>query len=265
MPTERPAFDPLSHLELRQALAEGRVRTMYQPIVRMSDGTAVGLEALARLVDPVRGTLGPDEFVPTMERVGLGRAVFEAVVRAAFDDWRHGGLADLGLTLAVNLPLDVLMEPVARDWLDAARRANLIPAERIIIELTESQPLLRLPELAGATADLRARGYGLAIDDVGPGVRDHSPLLDLPFTVLKLDRALVQAGREDPECAFFAEVMQAARRAGLVVIAEGVEDEATWAAMAARGVDRVQGYLVSRPLSAADTVAWVHGHAPALS
>jgi EAL domain-containing protein (putative c-di-GMP-specific phosphodiesterase class I) len=245
--------------ELRLALAGGQVRTMYQPIVRVSDRCPVGLEVLARLADPVRGLLEPDQFVAGMEVAGLGRALFEAVIEAAFADWHGGGLGRLGVSLAINLPLDVLIEPGARDWLEGARARHGVPAERIVIELTESQPLLSMPELAVAAAALRALGYGLAIDDVGPDIRDHGPLLDLPFTVLKLDRALVQATGEGTAPDFLRGVMVAARAAGLVVVAEGVEDEATWAAMAAHGVDHVQGYLVSRPLTAAGTVAWHAG------
>ena len=258
--TPTPAdLAPLDPTELRQALEDQRVRTMYQPIVRLLDRCPVGLEVLARLADPIRGMLEPDEFVPAMERAGLGRALFEAVILAAFDDWQQAGIGKLGLTLAINLPLDVLIQPSARDWLDATRASHGIPASHVVIELTESQPLLSMPELATAAAELRALGYGLAIDDVGPDIRDHAPLLDLPFTVLKLDRAIVQATRCGRSAAFITSVITAARRAGLTIVAEGVEDEATWEAMEAHGVDHVQGYLVSRPLSAAGTVAWLEG------
>src|SRR6185369_1509514 len=141
------------------------------------------------------------------------------------------------LTLAINLPLDVLLIPEMLAWLDDERSAAGIAPERIVIELTESQPLARLPELAIATARLRARGYGLAIDDVGPDIRDHSPLLDLPFTVLKLDKNLVQRAPLDAATAIFlATTLRDATAASLTVIAEGVEDTETWAHMSALGV-----------------------------
>ncbi len=258
--TPTPAdLAPLDPNELRQALAAAHVRTMYQPIVRLSDRCPVGLEVLARLFHPARGMLEPDHFVPAMERAGLGRALFEAVIGSAFDDWQRAGIGSLGVSLAVNLPLDVLIQPDARAWLEATRSRHAIPAARIIIELTESQPLLGMPALAAAVAELRSHGYGLAIDDVGPDIRDHAPLLDLPFTMLKLDRALVQSIRTGGSIDFIRAVMASARLAGLIVVAEGVEDEATWDAMAAHGVDHVQGFLVSRPLSADAAVAWHEG------
>ncbi len=250
---------PLDLTELRQALAGQRVRILYQPIIRLSDRCPISIEVLARLADPVRGVLEPGAFVPGMEDAGLGRALFEAVIETAFSDWHDAGIGALGMSLAINLPHDVLIDPTLRNWLEAARIRHAIPAGRIVIELTESQPLLRMPELGLAVTALRAWGYGLAIDDVGPDIRDHAPLLDLPFTSLKLDRALVQAIGSGESLAFMRTVMASARLAGLTVVAEGVEDERTWHAVAAHGVDHVQGYLVSRPLAAAALVAWHDG------
>ncbi len=241
---------------MRAALAGHRIRTLYQPVVRLRDRCPVGIEVLARLAGPDETLVGPDAFVPGMEAGGLGRALFEAVIGSAFDDWQSAGLGDLGVTLAVNLPLDVLIEPAARAWLEATRLRHRIAAESITLELTESQPLLGIPELAAAAAELRGHGYGLAIDDVGPDIRDHTPLLDLPFTILKLDRGVVQAATEPDAAAFIRGAIAEARLAGLTVVAEGVEDEATWQAMVAHGVDHVQGFLVSRPLTAAAMVAW---------
>ena len=158
--------------------------------------------------------------------------------------------------MAVNLPLDVLVLDEARTWLEAMRRESGVPAGKIVIELTESQPVAALPGLTSAAIELREWGYGLAIDDVGPDMRDHLPLVGLPFTALKLDRALVRAATEGSAAAFLAEVMAAARASGWLVIAEGVEDEVTWAAMAAQGIDQIQGFLVSYPLSPEGVVAW---------
>jgi EAL domain-containing protein (putative c-di-GMP-specific phosphodiesterase class I) len=247
----------LDSMDLQTALIEARIQTLYQPIVRMSDRQPVGLEVLARLDHPDHGTVEPDSFVPDMEKAGLGGLLFEAVVRRAFLDWHEAGIDRLGLTLAVNLPLDVLMRPDAIAWLEGECARGGIPPEKIIIELTESQEIADLPQLAEAVRTLRFHGFGLAIDDVGPDVRDHSPLLDLPFTMLKLDRSLVRAaGNGGPDATFLEVAMAAARRAGLVVIGEGVENDAMWHHLAASGVDQVQGYLVSHPLTAGEVVAW---------
>ena len=124
-----------------------------------------------------------------------------------------------------------------------------MPAHRVVVELTESSPLPALTELAIVTRRLRALGYGIAIDDVGPELRDHRSLIDLNFTELKLDKALVRDARVDPDAlGFLADAIKAAAGVGMTVTAEGVEDEATWERMRALGVDRAQGYLISRPV-----------------
>lgn len=252
-PTDAPV--PLS--ELRAALAGSGVRNHYQPIVRFADRLPVGLEVLARLEHPTRGLLGPDLFVTQFEDVGLVWDLTQAVVREAFADWNGDRLDRLGLTLALNLPLDLLLLPATLGWLDGQRRAAGIEATRINVELTESQPVARIDELRAAVAGLRGAGYGVAIDDVGPGVRDHRALLDLDFSILKLDKELVRGSRENPTAQdFLLRAVEAARAARLLVIAEGVEDAEIWDRMQRLGVDEAQGYLIARPLEAAAVPAW---------
>ena len=126
-----------------------------------------------------------------------------------------------------------------------------------MIELTESLPLSRLPELRSAACRLREFGYGLAIDDVGPDIRDHSALLDLPFSMMKLDKNVVQdAGNIREARDFLVSAIADAAAAGLTVIAEGIENEATWSQMRDLGADIAQGFLVGRPLRAAAVPAW---------
>lgn len=250
---------PLATAELQEALTRARIQTLYQPVIRFRDRHPVGLEVLARLDHPARGLLDPDQFVPPMEDAGLSWALTEAVVARAFAEWGGDRLASLDLTLALNIPLDVLLIPEALARLDTARVKAGIAAHRLVLELTESRPVIRLPELHMIALRLRALGYGLAIDDAGPAVRDHSALLGLPFTMLKLDKEVVQdAPDDDAAHDFLVGAIAAARRAGLTVTAEGVESEAIWTHMQGLGVDLAQGFLISRPLPTAAVSAWRH-------
>ena len=250
----------LAEADLHEALREGRLAMRYQPIVRMADRRPVGLEVLARLEHPVHGTLPPDLFVPGMERAGLGWPFTQAVVQQAFADWDAGRLARTGLSLAVNFPLDVLKVPSALDWLESARTPTGIAASDLLVELTESQPIGEIAGLDTAVRRLRAFGYGIAIDDVGPDIRDHSALLGLPFTALKLDKDLVRRARHDgADRTFLIRAIAAARRAGLRTVAEGVEDAAIWHAMRALGIDEAQGFLISRPLPPQAVAVWLAG------
>ncbi len=248
---------PVPLQELREALAGARLRTCYQPIVRIADRKPVTLEVLARLDHPVRGLVAPDLFVPQYEAAGLAWPMTEAVVRRSFAEWTSAGLDRLGLGLALNFPLDGLLIPQALRWLDEQRQEAGIAATSITIELTESRPVTRLAELRAATTRLRRAGYGLSIDDVGPNVRDHRELLKLPFSALKLDKDVVQDSPRFPEARRFLDTaITAARAAGMTVVAEGVSDGALWNRMAELSIDHAQGFLVGRPMPAAAVAEW---------
>jgi len=246
---------PLS--ELHDALATARIYNRYQPVVRMADRVPVGLEVLARLEHPERGTLGPDSFVPQIEDAGLAFQLTQVVVRRAFAEWGTPALETLDLWLAVNFPLDVLLHPEMLAWLDAERTAAGIPAGRIGIELTESRPVTNVPALGRAVERLRRIGYTLAIDDVGPGVRQPQHLLGLGFHTLKLDKGLVHHSRTSAKLADLLHATVAlAHGSGMAVVAEGVEDEPDWQRMLAAGVEQAQGFLIAQPLGAPEVADW---------
>jgi len=125
------------------------------------------------------------------------------------------------------------------------------------VELTETHPVKRPELLLPVLKRLRAAGYRLAIDDVGPNLRDYQDLIGLPFTTMKLDKAVVQDSASSPAARRFLEsAIGAAKAAGMLVIAEGIEDQAAWARMVALGVDSGQGFLIARPLTAAAAAIW---------
>jgi len=259
LPSEPSAANagPLSEADLREALAASRIQARYQPIVRFSDQVPVGIEVLARLDHPTRGTLSPDLFIPAIERAGLARRLTEVIVQRAFDDWPGSALTALDFFIAVNVPLDVLLMPGTLDMFETRCEHAGIPASRILIELTESLPVTDIPALRAAIEGFRARGYGLALDDVAPDLRDYEALMGLSFTAVKLDKDLV---RESPDStmaqAFLEDAILAARAADLTIIAEGVEESEIWDRMKSLGVDQAQGYLVARPLPLGAVRPW---------
>jgi EAL domain-containing protein (putative c-di-GMP-specific phosphodiesterase class I) len=125
------------------------------------------------------------------------------------------------------------------------------------VELTESRPVTNVAALGEAVGRLRAAGYTLAIDDVGPGVRQPEQLLGLGFTTLKLDKGLVLGSRDDlAQAEKLSALVAAAHGAGLSVIAEGIEDELLWQRMRTAGVEQAQGFLIARPMPASAVAAW---------
>jgi EAL domain-containing protein (putative c-di-GMP-specific phosphodiesterase class I) len=244
--------------ELRAALAAGMIVTLYQPIVRLADRVPTGLEALARLVHPQYGTLMPDDFVPQIEAAGLAPQLTDAVAARTFADLASPALAPLGLEVSVNFPLDVLLVPDALLRLEAQRAAKGIAANRVVIELTESRPVADTVALGHALTRLRDAGYGVMIDDVGPAVPQLAELIDLPFTGLKFDKDVVQQIAGAPATReFAARIIEAARQRGLTVVAEGVEDLATWRLMQTMGAELAQGFLVARPLPPDAVPTWL--------
>ncbi len=242
---------------LRSALGAGRVVVRYQPVVRLADGMPVAMEVLARLARPEGGMIEPADFVPRLEAAGLAWQLTQAVIRCCFTEWRELDLAPLGMALAVNVPLDAMLRRGAAGWIERQRKAAGLPACMLILELTESRPVTDIPALREAVARLRACGYRLAIDDVGPAARAPENLLDMPFAAMKLDKDLVaEVGADAKARAFLVRAIAAARVAGMRVVAEGIEDHATWERMKSLGVDEGQGFVIARPLTAAALPGW---------
>ena len=244
--------------DLQAALDGARIETRYQPVVRFADRRAVGLEALARINHPRRGTLPPDRFMPMVEDAGLAERLTALVSDRALADMAGAVLAEHGLSMALNFPLDVLLCQEALDRLEAARSAAGVLPGRIVIELTESRPVQDFATLRQALETVRTRGYRVVIDDVGPAVPRLAPLLELPFTGLKLDKELVQKVTASADAAaFLRQTIGQAKAHGLTVVAEGVETGEIWAAMHDLGADEAQGFLAARPLPVAAVPIWL--------
>ena len=244
--------------DLHDALSVPLIGAHYQPIVRLLDRSPVALEVLARMRHPAHGTLLPNRFVPQMEDAGLAGPLTRLVCPLAFADLTAPPLLQSGLGITLNFPLDVLLCPHALDTLDAQREAAGVAATQVVVELTESRPVENVAELGRALERLRARGYGAAIDDAGPAVPDLAPLLDMPFTCLKLDKAIIQGSEHSAEALDFLQRTAAAAQArGMRVIAEGIESGTVWDLMLSLGLDEAQGFFVARPLPATAVPVWL--------
>lgn len=257
--THSPAYEAVAIGvdDLKAALDGAMIETRYQPIVRIDDRRPVGMEALARLIHPSLGTVLPDRFVPQIENAGLSQELTRIVSHRAFADLTGPFLWNRNLCMSVNFPLDVLEAPDAIRLLEQQRKAFRIPAEQIVVELTESHPVSDVAALRSALEHLRGVGYRIAIDDAGPAVPTLDALIDLPFTCLKFDKEIVQDVIRSPDVRdFVARTTEAAKRRGLFIIAEGVETDEIWHEIAALGVDAVQGFLAARPLPVAAIPIW---------
>jgi EAL domain-containing protein (putative c-di-GMP-specific phosphodiesterase class I) len=248
----------LTPADIISAFDAGQVDCQFQPIVRLTDGTPVGLEALARLQHPLRGTLTPDWFIPQIETAGLSMRLTEAVVRAAMNGVDRDFLERNSIFLTVNLPLDVLLLPDALALIEAYRTAAKIDIQHIVIELTESRPVFDIPVLAAALQRWREFGYHLAIDDLGPEMVNQTDLFDLPFHVVKLDKTVVLRSRDNALAQrYLQRTIANAQARSLRIIAEGIEDGPLWVRMRDLGVDYAQGFLIARAMPATALEGWL--------
>jgi diguanylate cyclase (GGDEF)-like protein len=235
--------------ELRQAISQGEVSVHVQPKVNAVTGVRTGAEALARWHTPARGYVSPHDFVPLAERSGLIRPLTELVLGqavAACAGWQR---AYPGVGVAVNVSVRSLDDVSLVLLVDRLLRRNSLPAKLLTLEITESH-IMSDPEAALETLqELRTRGVRLSIDDFGTGYSSLSYLRRLPVDEVKIDRSFVQRMATEPgDAAIVRSIVELARNMGLVVVAEGVEDDATWEALAEMGVDEIQGFVVSRPV-----------------
>ncbi|MGW4198701.1 putative bifunctional diguanylate cyclase/phosphodiesterase [Streptomyces sp. NPDC005004] len=243
--------------DLRRALDAHEVQLHYQPKVRF-DGQVAGLEALVRWVHPERGKVPPDEFIAIAETSGLMPLLTEYVLETALGQvarWREQGLR---VPVAVNVsPRDVHSPGFAGSV--AARLARHgVPAGALQLEITEHVLLEDPTRAADTLAALTGHGVKMSLDDFGTGYSSLVHLRRLPVSELKIDRSFVARLAVDAEDAEIVRcTVDLAHSLGLVVVAEGVEDDETWERLRDLGCDAVQGWLVAAAMPPEETTAWL--------
>ncbi|HLZ30315.1 MAG TPA: amino acid permease [Chloroflexota bacterium] len=244
--------------ELRRAIDNCELLLHFQPKLDMRAGTLVGVEALVRWQHPLRGFLPPDEFIPLAEQTGLIYPLTQWVLEAALrqhQTWREMGL---DIPVAVNLSRRTLHDPRVPELVAQLLAQYAVPPSALILEITESS-LMADPQRASENlTELRALGVRMSIDDFGTGYSSLDSLKDLSVDELKIDRSFVRAMATDARArAIVRAIIDLADALELRVVAEGVEDRATWDVLAGLGCDTAQGYFLCRPIAAAELEAWI--------
>ncbi|WP_456598686.1 putative bifunctional diguanylate cyclase/phosphodiesterase [Blastococcus sp. SYSU DS0616] len=246
--------------DLAAALAAGRsggLSVHLQPIVTPADGDVVGVEALVRWAHPSRGPVPPAEFVPVAEQEGLVGALGAFVWTAACEDARTLSEATgRTLFLTVNVSGLELDDPGFPDRVLATLAATGWPAERTVVEVTESLVEAETTRSVAALHALREHGLQVAIDDFGTGYSALARLDTLPTDFLKLDNSFVSAITTSSRRArLLRSVMALADALELVLVAEGVETPEQARALVDLGCPLAQGYLYGRPRPVGELVA----------
>lgn len=262
---KRAPLEQMPLEEITRGIAAGEFEPFLQPKVGMDDATVTGAEALVRWRHPERGLIPPAAFIPALEEndqideltwVVLDRTA--ATMRA----WQDGGRAD-GHTISVNLSLKTLNDPRVADRITDCVRQHGVPANRIVLEITESAAMTDIARCLENLTRLRMKGFGLSIDDFGTGYSSMQQLARVPYTELKIDQSFVMGAASQARLRIMLESsMHMADKLGLTVVAEGVETQEDWDLLQKLGCHKAQGYYIAKPMPADEFLEWADQWVP---
>jgi diguanylate cyclase (GGDEF)-like protein len=246
--------------ELRRAIDNREMLLYYQPQISVVTGRLSGVEALVRWQHRDRGLILPGEFIEIVEQQGLINALTGQVLDQGLNQlhlWREQGMIiDLSVNLSVKNLHDLEFPGIAEGLL---RKWQIDPS-RITLEITESSIMLDPGRVARVVASLKELGFQLAIDDFGTGYSSLAYLRKFPARQIKIDKSFVLDMLTNEDSAVIVKsTIDMAHNIGRQVVAEGVENHDTQVLLKRLGCDFLQGFHISRPLSADDFQIWYHG------
>jgi EAL domain-containing protein (putative c-di-GMP-specific phosphodiesterase class I) len=246
-------------VEMPRALAENELFLVYQPRLDAQTGLCSGAEALLRWKHPVLGVVSPGEFLPLITKTPLIRDVTDWVLQSLCRQIADWDAANLAVHCSFNISARNLEEDDFVDRLTAAIAKTGVKAAQIEIELVEDVSVMEDEKILAKLNAVRDLGVAIAIDDFGSGYSNLAYLLELPATVLKLDRSIVTGILTKPTYATaVASIIAMGHQLGYRIVAEGVETEEIKDRLVSWGCDEFQGYLFSRPLEVDAFEKWAN-------
>ena len=251
---ERMADRMVLEADLRHAIGEGKLTAAFQPIYDLQPMQLAGFEALARWEHPTRGAINPAVFIALAEESGRIEDVTRWMIEhslAHLGRWHRECPQAEHLTINVNISGRDLGQPALVDHVAQALSRHGVPAQNLTLEITETTLMNRLDASLTTLHALRAMGVRFSIDDFGTGYSSLAYLGSLPIDSLKIDRSFVMGMDEGPQgVEIVRAVLKLGHTLGKSVVAEGVETPRQLKLLQHMGIDRGQGFLLSRPLRA---------------
>lgn len=244
--------------ELRHAIEHDELKLYYQPKVKLKDNTISEVEALVRWIHPKRGVIPPDQFIPFAESTGFIGIITEWVIQHALQQRMTWQEKALPLTISINISARDLLNPKLPNVFSELMNRYQAEPHWLSLEITESAIMTDPKSALEVLNQLRNKGLRMSIDDFGTGYSSLAYLKKLPVNELKIDKSFITDMENNPDDAVIVRsTIDLGHNMGLTVIAEGVENQATWDALAHMGCDAIQGYFVSRPLAAETLENWL--------
>jgi diguanylate cyclase (GGDEF)-like protein len=244
--------------DLRTAIEDEQLHMHLQPKLDLSTGTVVGAEALVRWTHPMRGVVTPAQFVRIAEDTGLIKQLTDLMLHRGIstlsDIHRRGYL----LGLSVNLSTHDLLDRRLAERVQQHLTANDVDPSMLTLEITESSLLIDAPRARATIDELHEVGVSLSIDDFGTGYSSLSYLRRLPVAELKIDQSFIaNVLLDEQDEVIVRSTIDLGHNLGLVVVAEGVENNEVLERLRELGCDVAQGYCISRPLAPGHFLSWL--------
>ena len=233
---------------IRVGLEHGQFVPYFEPQVDLSNGEIVGFEVLARWIHPLSGVIGPDVFIPVAEEIGLIGRLSEHVIGEAL---REAADWDAKIKISVNISPFQLADGWLAQRIVKTLADTGFPAERLVVEVTESSLFADLELARTIVTSLKNQGIRLALDDFGTGFSSLSHLRSLPFDIIKIDRSFVtniNAKRESSAIVRAVTTLAAALQVPVCV--EGIENEDSYNTVMRLGCQIGQGWYFGKPMQA---------------
>ena len=244
--------------DLRAAIEDEQLHLHLQPKLDLNTGTVVGAEALVRWTHPVRGVVPPAQFVRVAEDTGLIKQLTDLMLQRGITILRE--IHDRGhhLGLSVNLSTHDLLDRRLADRVQQHLSSNDVDPSMLTLEITESSLLIDAPRARATIDELHEIGVALSIDDFGTGYSSLSYLRRLPVGELKIDQSFVaNVLLDEQDEVIVRSTIDLGHNLGLVVVAEGVENNEVLERLRELGCDIAQGYCISRPLAPVHFLSWL--------
>ena len=252
--------------ELRRAIDNDGLLVAYQPKASLEDGRIVGMEALLRWQHADLGFVTPDEFIPLAERTGLIVPLTTYVLDRALRQCAQWVVDGFDCGVAVNISVRNLLDSDLPDEIGSLLVRHGVEPRRLTLEITESSVMADPARAIDVLERLHRIGIRLSVDDFGTGYSSLTYLKRLPVDEVKIDKSFVLTMATDAgDAAIVRSIIDLGGSLGLMVVAEGVEDTASWERLAELGCDLIQGYALCRPGAGGDVTRWMRTWDPARS